>query len=265
MATRMARRMILGISLIAAVAAIAIVGGFTYFYAGLLSPLGFLVSVLWLILLITFAASLSAARQVSQMGTRLFGPKSRWSSATLQPGAGLIAVLGALVGIGWMFYAQNQPFASIAQRAHWFGQILLLVVLVAGIMKFFVNVRRNVDGNTGDAVLENAHKRERLMSDLRRLNESPWLGQFPSGTTGNRLKASLTWLAEEMQNSVPERGFVLAEASVSHFLDEQRRLVTFIQDLNERSESNDTNLTEAERRVLEGISKSSRLARKIAA
>jgi hypothetical protein len=265
MATRMARRMILGISLIAAIVAVAVVGAFTYFYASLLSPLGFLASILWLLLLISFAASLSAARQVSQMGPRLFGPKSRWSSASLQPGAGFVAVIGAVIGIGWMFYAQGQPQASVPQRAHWFGQILLLVLLVAGIIYFFVHVRRNVDGNTGDAVLENAQKREKLMSDLRRLNESPWLGQFAGGTTGNRLKASLNWLTEEMQSCVPERGFVLAESSVSHFLDEQRRLVTFIQDLNERSESNDVNLTEAERRVLEGISKSSRLARKIAA
>jgi hypothetical protein len=265
MATRMARRMIFGISLIAATAAILIAGAFTYFYASLLSPIGLMASLLWLLLLVGFAAAVCAARQVSQMGPRLFGPRSRWSTASLQPGAGLVAVLGAAVGIGWMFYAQSQPLASVPQRAHWFGQILLLVVLLAGLMKFFVHVRRNVDGNTGDAVLENAQKREKLMSDLHRLNGSPWLGQFPSGTVGNRLKASLSWLAEEMQSCVPERGFVLAESSVSHFLDEQRRLVTFIQDLSERSESNDVNLTEAERRVLEGINKSSRLARKIAA
>jgi hypothetical protein len=112
--------------------------------------------------------------------------------------------------------------------------------------------------------VENSSKRERLLSDLSALAGSTWLGQFSIGSTGNRLRASLNWLAEEMYNSVPERGFALAESSVSHFLDEQRRLVTFIQDLSERREANDDKLTEAERRVLESIGRSTRLARKIA-
>jgi hypothetical protein len=263
MATRMARKMMLMLSLFTAVAAVLVIGVFTYRYASLLSPLGFIASILWLLLLIGFAWSVYAARLFSQLGPRLFGARSRWASASLQPGATFVAIFGALIGIGWMFYAQAQTQASIAQRAHWFGQVLLLVLMTALILKFFVNVRRNVHDDTGTAVVENAGKRERLMSDLGRLTESTWLSQFPTGSTGNRLRASLNWLAEEMQNCVPERGFALAESSVSHFLDEQRRLVTFIQDLGERSESNDVNLTEAERRVLEGISRSSRLARKI--
>jgi hypothetical protein len=254
MATRMARRMMLGLSLITAIAAIAVMGTFTYFYASLLSPLGLLASLLWLLLLFVFAWGVSAARLFSQLGPRLFGPNSRWASATLQPGATLLAVLGAGVGVAWMFYAQAQPQASVPQRGHWFGQILLLVLLSAVIFKLFVNVRRSVNDDTGTA----------LMSDISRLSQSPWLNQFPNGTTGNRLRASLGWLGEEMENCLPERGFALAESSVSHYLEEQRRLVTFIQDLSARSEQNDSNLTEAERRVLEGISRSSRLGRKIA-
>jgi putative Mn2+ efflux pump MntP len=264
MATRMARKMMLTLSLVTAAIAVLVIGAFTYQYASLLTPLGFIASILWLLALIGVAWSVYAARLFSQLGPRLFGPRSRWASASLQPGASFVAITGALVGIGWMFYAQAQPQASVPQRAHWFGQILLLVLMAALILKFFVNMRRNVHNDTGTAVVENAGKRERLMSDISRLTDSPWLGQFPNGTTGNRLRASLNWLAEEMQNCVPERGFVLAEASVSHFLDEQRRLVTFIQDLGERSESSDVTLTEAERRVLEGISRSSRLGRKIA-
>jgi hypothetical protein len=264
MATRMARKMMLGLSLIIATVAVLVLAAFTYNYASLLSPRGFIGSILWLLLLFAFVWSVCTARLFSQLGPRMFGPNSRWASASLQPGATLLAATGALVGVGWMFYAQAKPLASVPQRAHWFGQVLLLVLMVAAILKFFVNARRNVHDNTGTALVENAQKRDRLMADIGRLADSSWLGQFPSGTTGNRLRASLSWLAEEMQSCVPERGFALAEASVSHFLDEQRRLVTFIQDLGERSESNDVNLTEAERRVLEGISRSSRLGRKIA-
>jgi putative Mn2+ efflux pump MntP len=265
MATRMARKMMLGLSLTLATVAVLVLATFTYNYASLLSPLGFIGSILWLLLLFGFAWSVCAARLFSQLGPRIFGPNSRWASASLLPGATIVAIMGLLLGTGWMFYAQAQPFASVAQRTHWFGQILMLVLMVAAILKFFVNARRNVHDNTGAVLLENAQKRDRLMSDISQLADSPWLGQFPSGTTGNRLRASLGWLVEEMQSCVPERGFALAETSVSHFLDEQRRLVTFIQDLGERSESNDANLTEAERRVLEGISRSSRLGRKIAA
>jgi hypothetical protein len=263
-ATRMARKMMLMLSLFTAVAAVLVIGTFTYKYASFLSPLGFIASILWLLLLIGFAWGVYATRLFSQLGPRLFGARSRWASASLQSGATFVALFGAIISIGWMFYAQGQPLASIAQRAHWFGQVLLLVLMTALILKFFVNVRRNVHDDTGTAAVENAGKRGRLLSDLGSLADSTWLGQFPIGSTGNRLRASLNWLAEEMQNCVPERGFALAESSVSHFLDEQRRLVTFIQDLSERRESNDNKLTEAERRVLESIGRSTRLARKIA-
>jgi hypothetical protein len=263
MATRMARKIMLGLSLITAAIALLVLAIFTYHYASRLSPLSFIASILWLLWLFGFTWCVSAGRLFHQLGPRLFGPESRWASASLQPGSIAVVIIGTLAGVGWMFYAQAQQQGSIAQSIHWFGQLLILVLTLAALFKFCVNLRSNVTNNTSTLVLDNSSKRNKLIHDINHLTSSTWLKQYPNGTTGNRLRASLTWLADEIQNAIPEHGFVLAETSISHFIDEQHRLLTFIQDLEKQKTPSDGHLTEAERRVLESISKSSRLSQKL--
>ena len=265
MATRLSRQMIMKLSLAAMLASLLLLGLFTWIYAPLLSVPGFVLSCLTILGWVFFAWAMNVLRTMSQLSPRLFKPGSRFASFSVTTGAGLIAFAIAVAAIGWLFFAQSQPVASIAQKSHWWGQALLMVATGFGMLKFFFVFKQAASEDTGTAVMENANKRDRLVSEIKNVVASPWMQTFDSGSAGNRLRASLSWLEEEIRLSLPQHGFALAESSVSYFLEEQWRLLTFVKDLQEKGERSDTNLSEAERRVLESINKSGRIARKIAA
>jgi hypothetical protein len=108
-------------------------------------------------------------------------------------------------------------------------------------------------------VEENTRKREKVLEDMKSLAASPWFTQFAAGTTGSRLRASLTWWIEEYELAVPANGFVMAENFINHFLDDARRQVTFVDDLRIRDDKREDMLQEAERRMLELINRTGRL------
>jgi hypothetical protein len=265
MATRLSRQMILKLTLAAMLVCMIVLALFTVKFAPLLSLPGFILSCLLILFWISFAWAVNYARIMSLMSARLFKPGSRWASFTVGTGAGIASLLVGAVGIGWMFYAQAKPPGAAAQTLHWWGQAILLVVFAFVFFKFFITVKKSTTEDTGITVVENAGKRDKLIHEIQSLATSPWLASFEKGSSGNRLRASLTWLEEEIKLSLPEHGFVLAESAVSFFLEEQWRMLTFIKDLGSRNERNDDQLSEAERRVLESINKSTRVARKIAA
>jgi hypothetical protein len=265
MATRLSRQMIMKLSLGAMLASLLLLGLFTWIYAPLLSPAGFVLSCITILVWVFFAWSMNVLRTLSQLSPRLLKPGSRLASFSVTTGGGLVALAVAVAALGWLFYAQGQPAGSIPQKSHWWGHALMLVATGFGLLKFFFVFKQSASEDTGMSVMENANKRDRLISEIRNVTASPWMQAFGSGSAGNRLRASLLWLEEEIRLSLPQHGFALAESSVTHFLDEQWRLLTFVKDLQERNEAGDNNLSEAERRVLESINKSGRIARKIAA
>ena len=257
--------MMLKVTLAAMLVSLLLLGVFAWRYASLLSLPGFILSCIVLLVWIGFAWAVNMGRIRTQMSPRLMKASSRWSSISISTGAGIAATIAAVLGIAWLFYAQQSPQGSLPQKFHWWGHALMLVGSFFGLLKLFVVLRPMPAEDTSHAVIDNANRRDRLLAEMQAAIASPWLAGFPAGTAGNRLRASLGWLVEELRLSLPQHGFALAESSVSHFLDELGRMMSFVKDLGERSERDDEAISEAERRVLEAINKSARVARRIAA
>lgn len=262
-AVRMVRRTIGLISLVAMATVFVLLGLFTWLYASLLSLPGLIVSLVYIVVWVGLTWLVMIVRAMSLLTPRHALPFGRWASISVQHGAGGVTLCASILGVFWLFYAQHQPLGSIAQRLHWWGHALLVVSLGFIVVRFFITVYAQPDEQTGQMVLENSQKRTRILSELAELIRSPWLKDFEHGTTGNRLRAALGWLEDELKHALPSQGFVLAQASVKLYLDDQLRLVTFMRDLEKRKEHTETSLAEVERLVLEGIDKSAHIARTI--
>ncbi len=258
MATPLGRRLILIATLAAMMAALVLLGGFTWKFAPVLSTVRLAACLLLLLVIVGLVWGVIVLRISGQHAPRYSGKRVFF----LRPAAPFIAILTAAVMIGWMGFAHLQDASDPSYRVHWIVQLLFLLVGTALIYWRFTEVRGGVSKEAEFLVEENTRKRERVLEEIKSLSVAPWFAQFPVGSTGARLRATLTWWIEEYQLNVPENGFVMAESFMNHFIEESRRQVTFIDDLMKRDDKREDMLQEAERRTLEFINRTGRLARR---
>ncbi len=258
MATPLGRRLILIATLGAMLAALVLLGGFTWVFAPRLPTLRLGLCLLALLAIITLVWGVIALRLTGLHAPRYSG-KRAW---ILKPAAPFLAVLVAVGMIGWMVFAHLQDVSDPSYRVHWIVQLALLIGAIALIYWRFTEFRGGASKEDEFLVEENTRKREKIFEDIKTVSGSAWFAQFGPGTTGARLRASMNWWLEEYQLSVPENGFVMAEGFINHFLEDARRQVTFIEDLRMRNDLREDMLQEAERRTLEFINRTGRLARR---
>jgi hypothetical protein len=255
MATPLGRRLLVIATLTAMVASLVLLAAFTWYYASRLSLPRLALCLLGLLAIIGLVWSIVAQR-VRGLHAPKYSGKRIW---VLKPAAPYVAMLFAGMMISWMFYAHLQDASDPSFRVHWIVQLLMLSMAAALIYWRFSEMRGGATKEDEFVVEENTRKREKVLEDMKSLAASPWFTQFAAGTTGSRLRASLTWWIEEYELAVPANGFVMAENFINHFLDDARRQVTFVDDLRIRDDKREDMLQEAERRMLELINRTGRL------
>ncbi len=259
MTTIKGRRTILTASLLAMLACLAIMGAFTWKFAGALRPISLVACLAWLFFLVVMVWFVALGRISSQYipkytGRRVLG---------FQPLAPVVTFGFAALSVVWMFYAKASPPQSLAEKLHWYIEFILAVTAIALLVFRYSDYRDKASHETDGAVKDNTYKREKLYADIAALQTSDWLAGFAPGSVGQRLKAALNWWLEELAVAIPERGYALAERYVGYYLDDSRRLLNVIQNLHERREHTDTPLVDAECRVLESINRAARISRRM--
>ncbi len=259
MTTIKGRRTILTASLLAMLACLAILGAFTWKFAGLLRPVSLLACLGWLFFLVVMVWFVVLGRINSQYIPKYTGKRV----VGFQPLAPVMIFGLAALSVVWMFYAKASPPQSLPEKLHWYIEFILAATAIALLVFRYSDYRDKANHEADDVVQENAGKREKLYADIKALQTSEWLESFGPGSVGRRLKAALNWWLEELAVAIPERGYALAERFVSHYLDDSRRLLNVIQNLHERREQSETPLVDAECRVLESINRAARINRRM--
>lgn len=253
------RQTILTASLVAMLACFIVLASFTWKFAGILWALSLIACLAWLFILVALAWFVVLGRISSQYIPRYTGRRV----IGFQPMAPVVTIAITLIGVIWMFYAKSSPPQSLPEKTHWYVQFVLVVANIALLVFRYVDYRDKANHETDDAMQENTSKRERLYADIASIQASEWLGNFASGTAGQRLKAALSWWLEELSVAIPERGYALAERFVGQYLEDSRRLLNVIDNLRERREHNETPIVDAECRVLESINRAARINRRM--
>ncbi len=259
MTTHKGRRIIVVASVLAMLACSVILAGFTWKFANLLRPFSLVACLVWLLFLVALVWFVVLGRVSSQYipkytGKRVIG---------FQPLAPVVTFCIALTGVLWMFYAKASPAQSLPEKIHWYVQCVLAAAAIALLIFRYSDYRNKASHEVDDAAVENTGKRDKLYTDIKAIHASEWLHSFAPATVGLRLKAALNWWLEELDVSIPERGYALAERYVGQYLDDSRRLLNVIENLRDRLEHNDTPLVEAECRVLESINRAARISRRM--
>jgi hypothetical protein len=253
-----ARRLALVATAAAGGALLLLVPLFTWIFATRISAINLALCLMWMFAMIALPWVLAyfvANTERSGKGTAPGGLVFKASTP-------IVAALFGLASIAWMFFAQSMDADSLPNRWHWLVQLLFLGVLLVLLFRFFVTVPMRQSADLSDLVLDNAERRERVLTDIGGLREAAWLQSFTGSSPGGRLKAALSWWEEEVEAMVPSRGFELAEEPVSYVLDEARRQLTLLKDLCDRGDVSDDALIDAERRVIDSIELASRLPTK---
>ncbi len=260
MATPLGRRLILVVTLMMMVTCLVLVASFTFYFAPRLPGLTLLKCLLSLAAIFVLLWFVQIKRITGQHMPRYSGR----AALTFKPGAPLIALFAGGGMIFLMVYAHIAREDSPVRRVHWIVQLIILLGAAALIYFKFSDVRKAAGAEAEVSADENGRRREKLLDDVKVLEASPYFASFAQGTTGLRLRFTLNWWLEELQLCVPERGFVLAESFMNHFLDEARRQYVFLDSLRDRDERREDVLQEAEKRTLEFINRTGRLTRRAA-
>jgi MFS family permease len=257
MATPLGRRLILAVTLIMMAICLVVVAGFTWVFAPKLPGISLAWCLITLVLMCGALWYVQIARILGQHVPRYSGK----AALTFRAGAPIVALIIVAAMIGWMAYAHLQEMDSPLRRMHWIVQLILFSAGCALLYFKFSDYRKAPGAEAEVSAEENARRREKLLDDVASLQKSPFFDSFSLDTTGQRLKHTLSWWHEELLLCVPERGFVLAESFMNHFLVEARRQFVFLDSLRERNERREDVLQEAERRTLEFINRTGRLSR----
>jgi hypothetical protein len=258
MATPLGRRLILIATLFAMAAALLVLGSFTWAFAPRLSLVRLGLCLLGLLAIVGLVWGVIMLRISGQHAPRYSGQRA----ILLKPGAPYVMLLVAAAMGGWMVYANLQETSDPSYRVHWIVQLLLLLAGFATLFWRFSDVRKGASQEDEFAVEDNIRKREKIFEDIQALGANPWFEQFPPGTTGARLRATVKWWIEEFQLCVPENGYVMAQSFINHFLEDSRRQFTFIDDIRQRNDHREDVMQEAEVRTMEMINRTGRLARR---
>jgi hypothetical protein len=242
----------MGMTLLAAV-------GFTLLFANRVSPLAFGAAFVWILLIIGLATGVVVFGLYRQ-GDRI---KPGDTGLFLKAGAAPIACIFVFFSLVWLAIGHAVEKEAVVARIHWPVQFILLASVGFLIGRGYVLYKDRPSPEAQMRSKDNARRRDRLLSNLNELHGSQWLNGFESNSTGARLKAAISWWQEEIAQGLPARGPALGEEQVSFFLDDITRQVTALQDMMARQETNAGRLLEAERTVIEAISRTGRFARQL--
>jgi hypothetical protein len=258
MATPLGKRLIVIATFAAMLAALLLLGGFTWVFAQRLPTLRLALCLLALLAIVGMVWGVIMLRIAGQHAPRYSGQRA----VLLKPGAPYVVILFAAAMVAWMVHANLQEASDPSYRVHWIVQLALLLAVSGTLFWRFSDVRKRASQEETFAAEDNIRKREKIFEDMQGLAANGWFGQFGTGTTGARLQATVKWWIEEFQLCVPENGYVMAESFITHFLEDARRQFTFIDDIRQRNDRREDVLQEAEVRTMEFINRTGRLARR---
>jgi hypothetical protein len=232
---------------------------FTFLYAGKVPTVAWLSATAWILLL---AAAVGAMFYLWYRQEFRARTEDTDGGMVIQPGAPLVVLGFAVISLLWVFIAHWRGDKSMLFNMHWIVQLVLLGGTIFVLSQYFLHYSGSAGAERSFILQQNGEKRVMLVEDLNKLRQSDWIKSFAQHGAGGRLRASLNWWDEELGGSVPDKGPLLGHEAVSLYLDEARRQISWLQALNDRKETREEAIEDAERRVLEAIDWASSLARR---
>lgn len=235
---------------------------FTAKYGPTLSPLVFWPCVVWLMVLVLIVWAVYCIR----LGSRVESPLSLNSRLNFKSGSTMVAIIfGTCSALLLVLMAES----IVADRSSFIFvilQILLLSVFAAALALRFTELVPGLPPQAADQAQANVSMLQARLDELEDLRNSPWLAEATGTTPHGRLRSSLAWWREELATTMPQSGLEMSQPFISYFLDNVSRDLVFMRDLAYgQGEAAEDSVLEAEQRVLEGISRTGQIVRKLRA
>lgn len=234
--------------------------GFTYVYGPTLPPVVFWACVIWLMVLVLLVWAVYSIR----LGSRVESPLSLNSKLNFKSGSTLAAVLYATLS-GTLLVLMAESIQS-GQSSFIFIilQFLLFSVFAALLALRFTELIPGLPPQAAEQAEANIAALQIRLDELEELYNSEWLDSETGPTHKGRLKAAISWWREELATSMPQSGLEMSQPFIAYFLDNVSRDTLFIRDLCvSKTEPLDDQVMEAEQRVVEGISRTGQIVRKL--
>lgn len=233
---------------------------FTAKYGPTLDPLVFWPCVVWIMILVLVVWAVYCIR----LGSRVESQLSMNSRLNFKSGSTMVAIIfAACSGILVLMMAES----VLANRSSFIFiilQILLISVFAALLALRFTELVPGLPPQAVDQAKANVSVLQTRLDELEELRNSSWLAEAIGPSPLGRLKASLAWWREELATSMPQSGLEMSQPFISYFLENVSRDTLFIRDLSQsETPVPEDRIVEAEQRVLEGISRTGQIVRKL--
>ncbi|MEM9287984.1 MAG: hypothetical protein AAGA36_06580 [Pseudomonadota bacterium] len=233
---------------------------FTYVYGPSLHPPVFWSCVIWLMLLVLIVWAVYSIR----LSSRVEGPMSLTSKLNFKSGATIIAVGFAVLSATLLVVMAESIRVGTPDYLFVIGQFLLLVLFIALLALRFTELVPGLPPQAAEQAEANVASLQMRLDELEELFNSDFLRNEIGKSHKGRLKAALTWWREELATSMPQSGLEMSQPFISYFLDNVSRDTLFIRDIcASETPVDDEQVMEAERRVIEGISRTGQIVRKL--
>ncbi|MEO0411420.1 MAG: hypothetical protein AAF221_06245 [Pseudomonadota bacterium] len=234
--------------------------GFTYVYGPVLAPMTFWACVIWLMLLVLMVWAVYSIR----LGSRVESPLSLNSRLNFKSGSTMAAVLYAVLSATLLVLMAESMQAGKSSFIFIILQFLLLSVFAALLALRFTELIPGLPPQAAEQSEANIAALQIRLDELEELHNSDWLDDAKGPSHKGRLKAAISWWREELATSMPQSGLEMSQPFIAYFLDNVSRDTLFIRDLCvSQSPVNDDQVMEAEQRVIEGISRTGQIVRKL--
>lgn len=252
--------------IVGSLACLCLLGGggllFTWKYGPILSPMAFWPSVVWLMILVLIVWAVYCIR----LGSRAESELSLSSRLNFKSGSTLVAVLFAACSTALLVLMAESIRAGGSSMIFVLVQFLLFLVFSAALALRFTELVPGLPPQAADQARANVSVLQARLDELEDLRNSPWLAEARGPTPKGRLRSSLAWWREELATTMPRSGLEMSQPFISYFLENVSRDTLFIKDLAATTAGvPEDSILEAEQRVIEGISRTGQIVRKLRA
>lgn len=247
-------------------ACLCLLGGgsllFTWKYGPVLNPMAFWPSVIWFMILVLIVWAVYSIR----LGSRSESELSLNSRLNFKSGATLVALLFATCSTVLLVFMAETIHSGGSSVIFVLLQFVLLLLFAAALALRFTELVPGLPPHAADQARANISVMQARLDELEELRNSPWLEDAIGPTPLGRLRSSLAWWREELATSMPQSGLEMSQPFISYFLENISRDTMFIKDLAySESAVPEDSILEAEQRVIEGISRTGQIVRKLRA
>ncbi|MEM7570010.1 MAG: hypothetical protein AAF337_09460 [Pseudomonadota bacterium] len=233
---------------------------FTFVYGPALQPMVFWACVIWLMLLVLVVWVVYSIR----LGSRVESPLSLNSRLNFKSGSTMAAILYAVLSATLLVLMAESIQAGKSSFIFIILQFLLLSVFAALLALRFTELIPGLPPQAAEQAEANIASLQIRLDELEELHNSEWLEKASGPSPQGRLKASISWWREELATSMPQSGLEMSQPFIAYFLDNVSRDTLFIRDLCvSQSPVVEDQILEAEQRVIEGISRTGQIVRKL--